>query len=215
MKAKPRQNTKTLLLLLGCMLPWLIFGLLAVTIETSGHFLGDRRVLSFLNQHASPGLDKLAIGFTNVGDTGPMMGLGLLIVLGLVRRKQRREALVFALAVGGSMLLTQVLKPLFARPRPDLWVSIKPVFTYSFPSGHAMDTAAVATAVGFLLWQFGARWPARVLGPLFVLGVGWSRMYLGVHFPSDVLAGWMSAGGWVVFVHLLFWPASRPLNQPQ
>lgn len=214
MKAKPRQNTKTLLLL-GCMLPWLIFGLLAVTIETSGHFLGDRRVLLFLNQHASSGLDKLAIGFTNVGDTGPMMGLGLLIVLGLVRRKQRREALVFALAVGGSMLLTQVLKPLFARPRPDLWVSIKPVFTYSFPSGHAMDTAAVATAVGFLLWQFRARWPTRVLGPLFVLGVGWSRMYLGVHFPSDVLAGWMSAGGWVVFVHLLFWPAFRPLDQPR
>ena len=214
MKAKPRQNTKTLLLL-GCILPWLIFGLLAVTIETSGHFLGDRRVLSFLNQHASPGLDKLAIGFTNVGDTGPMMGLGLLIVLGLVRRKQRREALVFALAVGGSMLLTQVLKPLFARPRPDLWVSIKPVFTYSFPSGHAMDTAAVATAVGFLLWQFRARWPTRVLGPLFVLGVGWSRMYLGVHFPSDVLAGWMSAGGWVVFVHLLFWSTPRPLDQPR
>lgn len=210
MKEQRLQNSKTLLL--GCVLPWLIFGLLAIKIETSGHFVGDRRVLTFLNQHASSGLDQLAIGFANVGDTVPMMGAGLLVVLGLLRRRQRREALVFALAVGGSMLLTQVFKPLFARPRPDLWVSIKPAFTYSFPSGHAMDTAAVATALGFLLWQSRAQRPAWVLGALFVLGVGWSRMYLGVHFPSDVLGGWLSAGGWVVAVHLLFWPASRPAD---
>ena len=209
MKEQHRQLPKTLLLL-GCVLPWLVFGLLAIKIETSGHFVGDRRALTFLNQHATAGLDQLAIGLAHVGDTGPMLGVGLLVVLGLLRRRQCREALVFAVAVGGSMLLTQVLKPLLARPRPDLWVSITPAFTYSFPSGHAMDTAAVATALGLLLGPSRARRPAWVLGALFVLGVGWSRMYLGVHFPSDVLAGWASAGGWVVAVHLLFGPASRP-----
>jgi undecaprenyl-diphosphatase len=132
-----------------------------------------------------------------------MITLGVLVALGLALRRQRRQALVFVVAVGGSMVLTQVLKALFARPRPDLWVSIKPAHTFSFPSGHAMDTAALATAGVFLLWQFRAHWLVWPWLPLFALGVGWSRMYLGVHYPSDVLAGWLSATGWVTGIYLL------------
>ncbi|WP_262489847.1 phosphatase PAP2 family protein [Hymenobacter terrenus] len=115
------------------------------------------------------------------------------------------------LSVGGSMLLTQVIKFLVARPRPELWASIHPETTYSFPSGHAMDTAAVATAVGFLLWQHRAYWLARPLGPVFALNVGWARLYLGVHYPSDVLAGWASAVGWVIGVQVL---ATLAVRQP-
>ena len=111
------------------------------------------------------------------------------------------------------MLLTQVIKALVMRPRPVLWASIRPEHTYSFPSGHAMDTAALATALGFLLWQHRAAWPAQVVGPLFVLGVGWARMYLGVHYPSDVLAGWSGAVGWVVLVQGLAAPDFRGLWQ--
>lgn len=209
------RRTALMLFLVGGLLPWLIVGLLAIKIERSGHFVGDRRVLIFLNQHSSPWLDKLAVFLANVGDTVPMMGVSLLIVMWLLFNKHRQQALLFALSVGGSMLLTQVLKPFFARPRPDLWVSIKPAFTFSFPSGHAMDTAAVATALAFVMWRFRAHWLTWLIGPIFVLAVGWCRMYLGVHFPSDVLAGWLSAMGWVVAVHLLAWLLLRPTAQPQ
>ena len=91
------------------------------------------------------------------------------------------------------------------RPRPTLWLSIRPEHTYSFPSGHAMDTAAVAVAVGFLLWPrqcLGSRL-VLALAALFALGVGWARVYLGVHYPSDVLAGWAAAAGWVLLIQLL------------
>ncbi|MBD2769493.1 phosphatase PAP2 family protein [Hymenobacter sp. BT664] len=197
----------------GFVLPWAGFVLLAQKVRLAGGFAHDKTVLAFLRQSATPGQDKLAVALTDLGDSGPMITLGVLVALSLTLRRHRRQAVVFTAAVGGSMVLTQVLKALFARPRPDLWVSIKPVHTFSFPSGHAMDTAALATAGIFLLWQFRARWLAWPWLPLFALGVGWSRMYLGVHYPSDVLAGWLSATGWVTGVYLLFAPVFQELSQ--
>ena len=101
------------------------------------------------------------------------------------------------------MLLTQVIKPLVARPRPALWASIRPEHTLSFPSGHAMDTAALALALVCLCWGSRRRGWVVVLAPVFSLAVGWARVYLGVHNPSDVLAGWAAAVAWVAAVQLV------------
>jgi undecaprenyl-diphosphatase len=198
-----RREKLLAVVLVGFVLPWAGFVGLAQKVWTEGGFARDKTVLRFLYRNASPEQDKLAVALANAGDSGPMIALGMLIVGGLLLRHRRTQALVFAVSVGGSMLLTQVLKTSFARPRPDLWVSIKPAVTYSFPSGHAMDTAAIAAAVAFLLWQYRGHWSLWPLAPIFALGVGWSRMYLGVHYPSDVLGGWLSATGWVTGVHLL------------
>ncbi|MBF9220165.1 phosphatase PAP2 family protein [Hymenobacter ruricola] len=201
------------LIVWGCALPWLVFGGLALKVLTTGRLWFDEPLLLLLHQQATPLLDKLAIVLTIIGNTWPMVGTGLALAGGLWWRGRRFDAGVFALAVGGSMLLTQVIKALVARARPELWPSIRPETTLSFPSGHAMDTAALATAVGLLLWRQRAPWPARAVAPLFALGVGWARMYLGVHYPSDVLAGWASAVGWVVGVYALARP-QRPGEIP-
>ena len=187
-----------LLSLAGAIVGWLLVAVVRV-----GSLPWDAPVLEFWHRHATPGLDKLAIFLTIVGNTGPMVGLGLLVFLGLLWRRPGRTAWVWFAAVGGSMVLTQLIKPLVARPRPALWASIRPEHTFSFPSGHAMDTAAIATALLFLGW--GGRWRGWVWGlaPLFALAVGWARMYLGVHNPSDVLAGWAAAVAWVAAVQLL------------
>lgn len=187
-----------LLLLAGGVFGWLLGAVLRF-----GRLPWDGPVLEFWHRHATPTLDKLAILLTIVGNTGPMVGLGLLVWLALLVRRQGRAAWVFFASVGGSMVLTQVIKPLVARPRPALWASIRPEHTLSFPSGHAMDTAALATALVFLAWgnrQRGWVWGAA---PLFSLAVGWARAYLGVHNPSDVLAGWAAAVAWVAAVQLL------------
>ena len=187
-----------LLSLAGAIVGWLLVAVVRV-----GSLPWDAPVLEFWHRHATPGLDKLAIFLTIVGNTGPMVGLGLLVFLGLLWQRPGRTAWVWFAAVGGSMVLTQLIKPLVARPRPALWASIRPEHTFSFPSGHAMDTAAIATALVFLCW--GGRWRGWVWGlaPLFALAVGWARMYLGVHNPSDVLAGWAAAVAWVAAVQLL------------
>ncbi|MCC3152752.1 phosphatase PAP2 family protein [Hymenobacter sp. BT770] len=197
-------------LLLALVLPWAVFAIVAKSIWQTGGFVGDRTILKLLHRHSSPVLDNLATTLTDIGDTGPMVAVGCLIAIGLLWRRHYREALVFALSVGGAMGLTQVLKALFARPRPELWLSIKPAQHYSFPSGHAMDTAALAAAISFLLWQYRAHWLGWTVGPLFALSVGWARMYLGVHYPSDVVAGLASSVGWVTGIHVLFSPIFAP-----
>ena len=197
------------------LLAWAIFAGLLIAVVRYGGLPWDVPLLAFWHRHATPGQDKLAIFLTIIGNTGPMVGVGLLVGLLLLRRRQWHEAWVWVLSVGGAMLLTQIIKQLVARPRPALWVSIRPEHTFSFPSGHAMDTAAIATALGFLCWRHRAHWLVWGLAPLFSLAVGWARMYLGVHNPSDVLAGWSSAVGWVVGVQLLCWPAfRRPATLP-
>jgi len=137
----------------------------------------------------------------------------VLITLGLVMWGTRQQAWFFGLSVGGAMALNLLVKVLFARPRPALWLSLKPAFYYSFPSGHAMGAAAMATALGFLLWQHRGQGLTWTLGPLFALGVGWSRVYLGVHYPSDVLAGWTGSVGWVAGLHVLFSPEFHELRR--
>ncbi|MBR7208679.1 phosphatase PAP2 family protein [Microvirga sp. STS02] len=179
-----------------------IFGWLAWAVVRTGGLPWDVPILEFWHHHATPALDKAAVFLTIVGNTWPMVGLGALVWLGLMWRRQWRAAGVWFAAVGGSMLLTQIIKPLVARPRPALWASIRPEHTLSFPSGHAMDTAAIATALVLLCWGGRARGWAWLL-PLFSLAVGWARVYLGVHNPSDVLAGWAAAVAWVVLVYLV------------
>ena len=190
-------------LLLGLGLPWAVFfGLFLAVLLPSGPDW-DVPILLFLHHHATSALDVLAVFFTAIGNTVPMVGLGLLILLVLLVRWEWRQAWIFGLSVGGSMILTLIIKVLVLRPRPALWVSIRPEHTYSFPSGHAMDTAAIATALGFLVWRHRGQWWVWTLAPAFSLAVGWSRLYLGVHNPSDVLAGWSAAVGWVVLVQVL------------
>ena len=190
-------------LLLVLLLAWAVFGWLAMAVVHAGGLSWDAPLLSFWHRHANPMLDRLAVFLTIVGNTWPMVCMALLVLLVLLKRRRWRAAWLFGLAVGGSMLLTQLIKPLVGRPRPALWASIRPEHTLSFPSGHAMDTAAIATALVLLCWQCRARWWVWVLAPLFSLAVGWARVYLGVHNPSDVLAGWSAAVGWVALVQLL------------
>jgi membrane-associated phospholipid phosphatase len=124
--------------------------------------------------------------------------------------KRYREGLFFALAVGGSELLNLAAKQHFARIRPDFWVSIAPETTFSFPSGHAMGAATLAAAVIVLAWRTRFHWPAVILAPAFALLVGLSRIYLGVHFPSDILAGFTAGVAWVIAMQALVARAPKP-----
>ena len=199
------------LLLLGVGLPWAIFLKVGSEIQEQEGFYGDQQVLRLVHAHATPLLDTINLLLTRAG--GPLwMALASgLIAAGLLWRKQRRRALFFGVAVGGAAGVNLLAKALLGRARPALWVSLAPESSSGFPSGHAMGTAALALTLGLLLAHSKWRWPAWVLGGLFVLGVGFSRVYLGVHYPSDVLSGWIASVGWVTSVYVLFSPALRSL----
>ena len=197
-----------LLLTFGCvLLPLLIFGALAEDVWAREKFRWDNPVLQRLHAHATPGFDAFMLLASRLGGATVMLPFVIGITLLLWIKRRRAEAGFLALAVGGACLLNIGAKLVFGRARPDLWLSIAPESDYSFPSGHAMLSMAVVASLLFLLWRSRAPHALRVLvmllGVTFVGWVGLSRLYLGVHFPSDVLAGWCASLAWVSGVHLL------------
>lgn len=191
-------------LLLGFIGPWLVFIKVGQEAWEDKGFPIDQAILEFLHRHGSAGQDAAALWMARAGGTLWTPVVEGAVLLGLLLARQRRAALFFLLSVGGAGALNLFAKLLLARARPTLWVSIAPETSYSFPSGHAMGAAALALTLVFLLWPTRARWMAVGLGLAWALLMGWSRVYLGVHFPSDVLAGWVGAMGWVGGIHFLF-----------
>lgn len=128
---------------------------------------------------------------TRIGDPGWRAGIMLLILFLLIYRRCWRSATVFVVTVGVSITGHSIVKEAFARARPALATRLDSVDTYSYPSGHAAG-AAVILLLGTLL--LGTR-KAISAGVLLTLAIGLSRIALGVHWPSDVVGGWMFGGG--------------------
>ena len=105
------------------------------------------------------------------------------------------------------MLISTVSKLIFGRARPELWESIVSESTYSFPSGHAMASMATVAALLVLYRRRSALPWIAMAGVIYVIAIGFSRLYLGVHYPSDVLAGWAASIAWVVGIAALMRPS--------
>jgi undecaprenyl-diphosphatase len=133
------------------------------------------------------------------------------------RKGWRLSAVLLVVSIAGSIVLTTVLKGVFERARPELFDSGYQASFYSFPSGHA--TVAVGfygmlTLVLAYRLRGTARWTLVILGILVVLLIGFSRLYLGVHYPTDVLAGYLAALLWLVCVGAVYalWLSVRGLR---
>ncbi len=200
----PWRPTRLLLLFAGVLLPLLLFGSLAEDVLERVAFSFDLPILHAVHRHSSPLLDALMHGASVVGSIVVLFPFALLVFAVLAWRARRRAATFWLLAVGGAALLNPACKHVFARSRPDLWVSPYPELSFSFPSGHAMNSMAVLAALIALAWHTRAKWPLLTGGALVVALVGLSRIYWGVHYPSDVLAGWAAAVAWVAGVAALY-----------
>jgi membrane-associated phospholipid phosphatase len=170
----------------------------------------DVTILMLLHSLSTPWLDDLAITLTQLGGVLCVTVTVGLIIFGLIQQRQPRNALLLALIVGGAGILNLILKLLFQRTRPDLWEAITTELTYSFPSGHAMASSALAYALIILLWRTKWQAAALIIGIGYILVIGLTRVYLGVHFPSDVIGGWIISLLWTAWVHWTvqkLWPS--------
>jgi undecaprenyl-diphosphatase len=208
---------RLLLVFAGVLLPLWGFGSMVEDLREGEAFAFDVPILEAMHALAGPGLDRLFVAMTLLGYAWGVVPVDVLLVLVLTLRRHRREAAFAAISIFGSMLLNLAAKHSFARVRPELWVSIRPETTFSFPSGHAMGSMTLAMVAVLLCWSvrtrwgWGWRWPVTIVAAAFVLLVGLSRIYLGVHYPSDILAGWTAASAWVIGVYLLvFYGTLRP-----
>jgi len=126
----------------------------------------------------------------------------------LLLRRPRAAALV-VLAFAGGELLQLGFKPLFGRARPHVFPPPEHIANAAYPSGHALVSASLAFALVALCWEGRWRVPVAVLAALYVVAVGFSRVYLGVHYPSDVLAGWLLGAAWVAGLSAVLAPIRR------
>lgn len=199
-----RQHGWQLVLWFFCLLlPLWGFASLVGELHQKQVFPFDAPVLNMLHALANRSLDRFFVLMTRLGYHWGVVPLDVIVLLTLALRRRVRDGLFFGIAVTGSAILNIVAKNHFARTRPDLWLSLTPETTYSFPSGHAMGSATLAVALVILCWPTRWRWPVALASLVFVLLVGLSRAYLGVHYPSDILAGWCAAMAWTFGTYVL------------
>jgi undecaprenyl-diphosphatase len=150
--------------------------------------------------------------FTALGGVAVMTVLTLIVCGFLVLDGKNRAAGFLLMAVLGGLLFSTGLKHVFQRPRPNLVPHGSYVYTTSFPSGHSMLSAATYLTMGALLARVQSRRRLKIylmaVATVLTLLVGISRVYLGVHWPTDVLAGWTAGGVWA----LICWMAARKLQ---
>ncbi|WP_045519689.1 phosphatase PAP2 family protein [Neobacillus niacini] len=161
----------------------------------------DHTIISVVQSLESPFLTTIMEFFTVVGSTQVVVVLCILIIFFLYKvLHHRKELILFIAVVAGSPLLNLLLKEFFQRARPDLHRLIE-IGGYSFPSGHAMNAFTVYGILTFLLWRHIFNRSGRCLLLLFssfiVFMIGVSRIYLGVHYPSDIIGGYFASGFWL------------------
>lgn len=162
----------------------------------------DGAVLLWLNQHATPRLDQLAVQVTALGDTLVLTVLTIVVASLLWAVGRRSYTVLLMLAVGGAAIMTPVLKTVFDRPRPQLfeWRAHYEPTSLAYPSGHATMSMVTFIVIAFILYRTSANRSVSLIGAVvaaLLIGViGLSRLYLGVHYPSDVVAGYVVGFAW-------------------
>jgi len=196
-------RSRRLILALVCAVAVLAFLALAFLARGSGPDSLDAQVHTFVGAHRTDALSAFFKGYTGLGRWFVLAAAALAAIAALTATARRREAVFLFAAMTAALLLDIALKLAFARSRPPLDQALVQAGGYSMPSGHSMSSATFALALIVIAWPTRWRVPATVLAATFALLMGVSRIYLGVHWLTDVLAGWAMAAAVVTGTMLI------------
>ena len=182
----------------------LFFAWLAEEILKGGTRRFDDAIRLLLHQHASPALTAAMRAASFIGSPAFLIPLGILVVALYLRQGRPVTARLFVITVIGGEVLDQVLKLAFHRTRPAAFFGLPEPLGYSFPSGHALAACAfygvLAAFAAARTEKRTLRWIYQIAAAMVIATIGVSRIYLGVHYPSDVLGGYAAALVWVFTV---------------
>jgi undecaprenyl-diphosphatase len=179
----------------------ILFGLISKMIRESNTLNFDVTIISYIRGMESPLLTRMMTFFTEIGNGLSIVVITIIVMIVLYKfLDHRRELLFLAWVIIGSSLLNVMLKLLFQRERPTIDRLVEAI-GYSFPSGHSMAAFSLYGALAFLIWKhittvFG-RVMVIIVSSLFIVTIGVSRIYLGVHYPSDVIGGYLMSACWL------------------
>ena len=163
----------------------------------------DESVMRWMGAHRVAWIERSLLEITALGTGLVVMMIVVISALFLIATQHRFSAFLLLVASGGGIILNAILKSNFDRPRPQLFEWLTVPSSSSFPSGHAMSSAIVYFTVAYLIARLEKRRWMRALtivsSLLLVLLISVSRLYLGVHYPSDVLAGMIIGLAWAGF----------------
>lgn len=185
----------------------IISGLTVVFLSLAGNlsqgktFSWDAPFMLKVHSLSQPWLDFVMLGITHTG--GAFVALSFAVSLYWLYKSENYD-LFWGAAISflGAISINSFLKLFFARPRPTIFPPLTAVHTYSFPSGHTVAAISLYGFLAFALWQMGKKWQAA-LATSWVLLIALSRVYLGVHYPSDVLGALAFGGIWLLGV--IYW----------
>lgn len=191
---------------LGLAASLMLFTGLATAVETGTTIPFDDFVRNAVHRDASNVLTVLALGFSFLGSLLVLVLLSLAALAGFLFIGERRSALALGTSMTGSIVLNNALKFGFHRMRPDPFFGVDPE-TYSFPSGHVLFSTCFYGVVAMVLLSKVQNFAARAMIwsaiALLLLVIGWSRIYLGVHYPTDVVGGLLVAIFWITALQSL------------
>lgn len=181
-----------------------VFGLLAGIVHGGATQTVDERVLQWFAAHRSPLLDEVMFDITTLGDGVVLIMIAAIASVFLWITKHHWSVYILIVGMIGGKILNTVLKTAFDRTRPSVVEWFYEVTSPSFPSGHAMGAfigyGTVAYLVGRLSPTRRLRHVTWFFASVTIVLIGVSRMYLGVHYPSDVIAGFLAGLAWLAFV---------------
>lgn len=183
--------------------------LLTLAERPDGSTAFDSSVTSWAVAHRTSALTTLARVLSTIGSQAVLIPVVALLLAALVIRRRFVPSGLLFVAWGGAILLYSLTKHFVHRPRPpaNIWLTNAGKST-AFPSGHATQSLATFLALALVVgaWLSRAGWRGRAVALVLAAGVGWSRVYLGVHWATDVGAGWLIAAAWVAAA---VWMAGR------
>jgi membrane-associated phospholipid phosphatase len=196
----------TLISAIICVLLTLGFGWLARGVFADRFVAIDNGVITWLHNYWGAATDTVMLFFTTIGESWVLGPLIALAAYPLIRYRRWIDAAGLVLAGLGAGLLNQLLKNIFERARPDLFDGPIQLTNYSFPSGHAMGSIAVYGMLAFvgarLTHHILLRYAMVLVAALTVMLIGLSRIYFGVHYPTDVIGGYLAGASWLALTIL-------------
>jgi len=181
-----------------------IFALIASAVHTGVTQSFDNSVLRWFSAHRTPLLDEVALEITALGTGLVLLMLAAVASVFLWLTNHKWSVYVLLVGVVGGKLLNTLLKGIFERQRPSVVEWVTEVHSPSFPSGHAMSALVVYGSVAYLVGRLEPtrrlKYVTWIVTAILVMAIGISRMYLGVHYLSDVLAGFAAGLAWLAFV---------------
>ena len=186
--------------LIGYLLILSVVAWLCTEVWEQEAFSLDRSLLLWIHQFANPQLDRVMLFVTALGDPGMVITVFISTIAWLGMKRRYADGIRFLIICAGGLLINQVMKLFFAKPRPELWTRLISEHSFSFPSGHAVGSMVVYGFIGYILAREFPVYQRYIyaVASILIIAIGFSRLYLGVHYPTDIIAGYGVGILWLI-----------------